>query len=668
MRKKSLFQKLFYSLVILGISCAQPILAASSNDSYARQWNYNMVHVYDAWDEATGSRDVVVAIIDNGFDMLHRDLRDNVWKNEGEIPDNGIDDDHNGYIDDVWGWNFVPTDFNDDGTVDEQENFGNNNPRPDPSNITDLEREQGTVHHATVVASIIGAVGNNGLDMAGMNWKVRLMNIRAVDSHGEGEMEPLVRAIYYATDNGADVINISLVGFESIPELKVAIDYAYSRGVVIVAAAGNDRVNLNESPRYPVCSDEGESEVKVIGVSAIEPSRYFASFSNAGDDCIDIAAPGVDINGLLFYAPELQLEKHYGGSFSGTSFAAPHVSGAAALIKSIQPSWGAREINRALLESVSKTPPKDEDAYRQLYGAGLLQVRAAVNYALKASAHLYEQDLGYVAFGLEGGLFTARYKNPVQKDSFSELQSFWKGMSNVVPYKTLDGVNFIGTSEGTDGYHRIFEYNQKGERIRRFSVRARRVVDTLVISDPQDLILLVELEDGSFEVRKYKLNGILEGSFTLNSQVKGISLYEQKGLIAILEEKKNGDFSIQTFSDEFTLKNTILLSSLSSVSDFVVTDDFQKKFFVSGTIGNLPYIASYDATGNKSGGFFPFSHLGEGELRLEIDLSQSGNDIKLLTYFDSAQFPGRVYTLDGKKTDEFSFFDNQDHFIRIYAL
>ncbi len=339
----------------------------TSNDPFSFQDAYELIGAYRAWDTTTGSSDVIVAVVDNGFDMFHPDLIDNVWKNVNEISDNGVDDDKNGYIDDVWGWNFE---------VD------NNDPRPIVDDLSEQEKKRGVFNHGTIVAGIIGARGNNDIDGAGINWNVRLMNLKVLGNLGVGTMTPLGRAIRYAVDNGADIINVSMVSGESIPAVQEAMQYAQEKGVIIVAAAGNNMTFLNDSYLYPICDDAGRPTETVVGVSAITNDRRLAAFSNRGSACVDITAPGQDIASTIRFSPTNGLDKRYGTGYDGTSFAAPMVSGAAALIKSIQPTWGAKEIMAAIYGNVHHTPGQDEAVYANLFGNGLLQIDKAVLYAV----------------------------------------------------------------------------------------------------------------------------------------------------------------------------------------------------------------------------------------------------------------------------------------------
>jgi len=387
---------LFFLAIFLYTNSVQ---AKMPNDPLVKQWAFEHVGAYRAWDYTTGSSEVVVAVIDNGIDMLHPDLEDNMWINTDEIKNNGIDDDKNGYIDDYWGWNFLQEDKNKDGILDENEQKGNNDPRPDVDNLTQKEREENIPSHGTAVAGIIGAVGNNGLDGSGLNWKVKIMNLKIIGNSGEGGSFPLARAIHYAVDNGAQIINVSAVGSsvgDGLAELHEAVDYAYNHGVLIVAAAGNGMQLLNEDKLYPICIDEGLRYQQVLGVTAIDIEHRLARFSNVGSSCVDLTAPGVNVSSTARFSPTNGLMSRYVGGWNGTSFAAPQVAGTAALIKSIQPTWDPEKISEAILKTVHHTLGQDEVVYANLFGAGLLQTDKAVEFAyskLKSSRPILSIDV-----------------------------------------------------------------------------------------------------------------------------------------------------------------------------------------------------------------------------------------------------------------------------------
>ena len=212
-----------------------------------------------AWDLETGSMDVVVAVVDSGVDMTHPDLAANIWTNPVET-DNGVDDDGNGYIDDVHGWDFVE---NDNQPIDSH-------------------------GHGTHVAGIIGAVGNNGIGSTGVCWRVSIMPLRFITAADYGTTADAIEAIEYADDNGADVINLSWGGPDFSLALKEAIDAV---DALVVCAAGNEGGNLDDVPLYPASYDSAN----ILSVAASDADDHPAWFTNYSDSLADVAAPGTDI-------------------------------------------------------------------------------------------------------------------------------------------------------------------------------------------------------------------------------------------------------------------------------------------------------------------------------------------------------------------------------------
>ncbi|MDH7502454.1 MAG: Ig-like domain-containing protein [Verrucomicrobiota bacterium] len=263
----------------------------------------------EAWSVTTGSRDVVVAVIDTGIDFFHPDLERNMWINPGETPGNGIDDDGNGYIDDVHGFDFV---------------WGDSDPMDD-------------MIHGTHVAGIIGAVGNNTIGVAGVAWSVSIMALKAFDEKGEGELWHVIEALHYAGANGARIINASWGQKEDSTALREAIAELRGRGLVVVASAGNKQT---DKPSYPAAFPG------VIAVAAVNSCDERPFFSNHGP-WIDVAAPGESVLSTV-------VNNRY-DFLSGTSMSAPHVSGVAALVWSIRPSFTAEEVEDVLRNAVDPT-------------------------------------------------------------------------------------------------------------------------------------------------------------------------------------------------------------------------------------------------------------------------------------------------------------------------
>ena len=328
-------------------------------DYVKQQKVYESINAPAAWNVTVGSPRVVVAVIDVGIDAWHPDLVDNIWVNQKEIPGNNVDDDKNGYIDDVNGWNFVEK---------------NNDIRTSVLNDSD---DAEAVNHGTVAAGLLGARGGNNRDGVGLNWRLQIMPLRALNGIGSGSFEDVALAVNYAADNGAQVISMSFVGLEPDAYLKQSLRRAYDKGVVIVAAVGNsyhDR-DLGLNPYYPVCYDTKE-ENWILGVGSINLFGQLSNFSNYGE-CLDILAPGEDIYSIERYAPAYGYKDEFGGPWRGTSFATPLVAGTAALIKSVRPDWGPKEVIKAILDNVDPVSDARQGLAGKL-GSGKLNAGRAV--------------------------------------------------------------------------------------------------------------------------------------------------------------------------------------------------------------------------------------------------------------------------------------------------
>ncbi len=350
-------------IVLVGIVTAMPVLARISDDPlYDHQWYLEKIGAPAAWDLATGSHDVIVAVIDSGLDVDHEDIVDNIWTNGDEIAGNGKDDDRNGYVDDVNGWDFVQDD---------------NTPTP---NVDAPFLEEG-VAHGTVIAGLIGAVGNNATGVSGVNWSVAIMPLRILDNYGSGDSAAARNAIQYAIDNGADVINLSFTGYEVDSAFESAINAAYVAGIPVVAAVGNSEggTDLNETPIYPACF-EGTRTDWVIGVAASDENDQRADFSNYGSNCVELSAPGVDVFGLMYEDDDwANFSASYAGGWEGTSVAAPLVTGAIALLKSKYPSLTPSLIRTVLQLSVD--PILERGVGAGELGTGRLNIGTAMSIA-----------------------------------------------------------------------------------------------------------------------------------------------------------------------------------------------------------------------------------------------------------------------------------------------
>ncbi len=290
--------------------CAEP-----NDPLYGSQWALAKIGAAQAWETCRGSTDVVVALPDTGVDYHHRDLQANMWVNEAELNGvAGVDDDGNGYIDDIRGYDFVA---GDDDPIDDG-------------------------GHGTHCAGIIAAQADNGLDVAGLCWNARIMPLKMLDDEGFGSVSEAVEAIYYAVANGAEVISCSWGEAEDSRALKDAVAYAYSEGVVLVAAAGNDH---SSEPFYPA----GYPEVISVAATQENDQRLYAS--NFGDR-VDVAAPGDEILSLRAAGTSAGAAwDTFTTKLSGTSMAAPHVAGACALLLCANPFLGPDDVRQAILST-----------------------------------------------------------------------------------------------------------------------------------------------------------------------------------------------------------------------------------------------------------------------------------------------------------------------------
>lgn len=266
----------------------------------------------EAWDRHTGNRTILIGVIDTGIDYLHPDLAANIWTNPGEIAGNGIDDDHNGFIDDIHGWDFA---------------YDDNNP-------TDGH------YHGTHVSGTIAAVGNDGVGVAGVMWTASLVALKFLSDTGSGSLSDAVDAVNYANAMGIRITSNSWGGGGFSQALMDAI----AAGGLFVAAAGNDGVDNDLSPHYP----SSYALDNVIAVAATDNRDALASFSCFGRTSVDLGAPGVNTYST---SP--------GGGYrtlSGTSMATPHVSGVAGLVWTSNPGLSPAQVKAAILSSTDPDP------------------------------------------------------------------------------------------------------------------------------------------------------------------------------------------------------------------------------------------------------------------------------------------------------------------------
>ncbi len=327
------------------------ILTTRPNDSYYidsedMQWNLKKIGMETVWDDYKGTTDLVVAVIDTGLNFRHEDMSDLIWVNQDEVPNNDIDDDDNGFVDDYNGYNFISA----SGNIDDDND------------------------HGTAVSSIIAANTNNSKGMAGVCWKARIMPVKVANAGGSASLFDIAQAIYYAVDNGAKVINLSLGAMIDQQDMRESVVYAEEKGVVLVAAAGNSESSGQSvnSLYYPA------NYPSVIAVGATDINDEIASLGNSSfmshrGKNLDLVAPGVDI-----LAATSGRDGDSYAKYDGTSMSVPQVVGAAVLLWEKNKKLSGDEIEAAILSSAEKVIDMTGD-FDERYGHGRLDVLAALD-------------------------------------------------------------------------------------------------------------------------------------------------------------------------------------------------------------------------------------------------------------------------------------------------
>ncbi|WP_293130261.1 Ig-like domain-containing protein [Microcoleus sp. bin38.metabat.b11b12b14.051] len=321
--------------------------ATTPNDpGYSQLWGLNNtgqsggtpdadIDAPEAWDIQKGNPNLVIGVIDTGVDYNHPDLVGNIWQNPGEIAGDGIDNDNNGYIDDIRGWDFADND---------------NNPMDANG-------------HGTHVSGTIAGKGNNGVGVTGVAWNAKIMPLKFFSDSGPGYISGAILAINYATAKGVKLTNNSWGGGGYSQALSDAINTAGQQGALFVAAAGNSSLNTDITPEYPANYDLAN----IISVASTTRTDGLSSFSNYGATTVDLGAPGSDIYSTW---PNSTYN-----TISGTSMAAPHVTGAAALVWSQNPTWTAQQVKNTLMQ---KTDPISALAGKTVSG-GRLNINNALS-------------------------------------------------------------------------------------------------------------------------------------------------------------------------------------------------------------------------------------------------------------------------------------------------
>jgi len=628
-----MYKKIIVFFVLSFFFAGQTVAAVDPN--YIDQWYLSAIKADTAWSLTTGSSEVVVAVIDTGVDLDHPDLVGNIWVNADEIAGDNLDNDKNGYVDDVNGWNFF------DKTNDPQPN---------------LQKLYSTaaVSHGTFIAGLIAAVHDNGIAIKGVAPKVKIMPLAALDGNGDGESSAVTSAIRYAVKNGADVINLSFGGEEKSASLKEAIEDAYAAGVVIVAAAGNAQngnvfgTDMTDEPLYPICYDREFSENKIIGVASSGKTSRFSSFSNYGKDCVDIAAPGESIISLLYYdARYNDFKSMVSTNWKGSSFSTALVSAAAAMMKSYKPDITPKQITETLLQESSLLMLSDS-LYNGKAGQGILNIDKAlkklgvvsvadpviVNPVIPDASAPANQDLSQPVT-TDSKIYAS------QKGSGSGVyrvfDSSFKIVDEIKVFSGADfhGLNFATNDVDADGAREIIASAVKGDQpfVR---ILDNNTIDSSFLAFPSTMTggvnvvaanldadaeseIIVAPESGySPSIKIFEKNGKFVRQFTAYNidYRNGVNVaagdVDKDGKVEIVTAPKKGLLpKIKIFSADGKLKYEFVAHSAKSSNGANVTvadtnNDGSAEIIVSAESGDIAYVIVYDYKGAKKLGIAPY--------------------------------------------------------------
>jgi len=326
---------------------------SGADPEFSKQWGMNDNNVKAGWAQAKGDG-IIVAVIDTGVDYEHEDLVQNLWRNTKEIAGNNIDDDQNGYVDDIIGWDFASND---------------NKPYDFKTDLMTMLTSGGNPGHGTHCAGNVAARGDNGKGIGGVAPNAKIMSLRFITEKGSGTSSDAIKAIKYAVDNGAKVLSNSWGSNGEDPNeatenqaLRDVIKYSMDKGTIFVAAAGNGDEqgkgydnDSNSKPSYPATY----TTENIISVAALDVNNALGTFSNWGKNSVDIGAPGVKVYSTISgggYSDTVADLSMFGMgvvTWDGTSMATPHVAGAAALYWSKHPTATWKEVHSAILSTAT---------------------------------------------------------------------------------------------------------------------------------------------------------------------------------------------------------------------------------------------------------------------------------------------------------------------------
>lgn len=678
-------------LLFLSLFVFSETALAASDPYYKNQWYLESIRADEAWAISKGSPSVVVAVIDTGVDIDHPDLVNNIWINTDEIAGNGIDDDRNGFIDDRNGWDFVE-----------------NKADPNPKLITGYTATG--VAHGTFIAGVISATHDNNFGIKGINSTVKIMPLIALDTTGKGGSSAVSKAVNYAVNNGADIINLSFGGDDYDVGLKNAISNAYSKGVLVVAAGGNalngnNGYDLTNDPIYPICYDQEFTENKILGVVALDTDNHIADYALYGKGCIDIAAPGDDITSLAYQnANYSQFQSYVYDGWYGSSFSSGMVSGGAALLKSINGNLKAKDLTKLITEESGLLIV--DAKYQGKVGQGRLDIKKAADKVLSgygaavpststipstpstpttpAAPTVTTPPLAYSNIMTDAEFFVATRANGEGAIKVFNSQFNFTRQIGVLTGDSFHGLNLSLTDINYDGQNEIVVAAVKGDQpfIRvvdqngvllssfmafeaNFKGGAQAAAGD-VDGDGQIEIVVVPDSDRDPIVRIYNLNGQKEKEFyAFNvSYIAGLNLavgdVDKDGLAEIVVTPNYGLLpKVKIFNGQGGVEKEFLAYAPNFTGGVNIgladmNNNGQLDVITGAGGGGGPHVQVFDNMGNRLASFMAFSsNMTAGVYVNAFDWDRNGKKDIVVT----AAAPGgphvRIYSFSGTLMGEF---------------
>lgn len=675
-----LFITSFLSLPLIANAVFDPNDPFFTNQSYLRQ-----VNVQRAWEITIGTPEVVIAVIDTGVDVNHPDLARSIWRNPGEIANNGIDDDGNGYIDDTVGWDFV---------------LNSNDPRPS----AEPPYTNTALNHGTLVAGILAAQGNNFEGIAGIAWGARIMPLRALNKEGVGRVEDVAKAVHYAIDNGADVINLSFVGTSYSEALYDALRRAYDNDLVVIVASGNTASNLNKTPLYPICFDAPDDENWIIGVSAVDNFDVHIPSANYGSDCVDVVAPGNNFFTTQVVDLNEGLSDAYGGPWSGTSLAAPVVSGVVALIKAAYPDLKNYQIIQTLRDTADNIDELNEKVAGEL-GKGRINADVAVTgidvtgespriatfIGARLVAASNEDDVRYLQiYGSDGRvqqlweIYGADFKagggiavvenrpevNPGGEDY---------GLTNYEISTIRRGDQRVVIGEGSGGKGRVHVYTTTGNLLNEWQAYATTFTGGIsvasgdIFGDGEELVATAPRTSGGPHIRLFTRSGkFISDFFAYDKNLRGgwsvaMADVDGDGQAEIITSSTTLNLPVRVFEADGTMlaewKPYPVYAGGINVGAGKISGSGRAQIVTVPVAGGGPNLRIFNMYGNVLGQFFVLPKNFRGGINLAIgDLNGDERDDIAITPLSRGGPQARFFDGRGELLGQFFVFPSETRF------